>query len=124
MKHSFEDIRDSIPEEPSWYDFNGTPRYGRFHPDMCPDIYTRHVVYMRIECQCCRKEFLVEMHTGFWEPHTKLPPKEWHYGDPPWHGCTGDTMNCTDVEVMEVWKRDLGDTNSWVRYKELEGMVE
>ena len=37
MKESYEDITSRIPESPSWYDQNGTPRYGEFSPERCPN---------------------------------------------------------------------------------------
>jgi hypothetical protein len=29
-----------------------------------------------------------------------------HYGDPPAHGCVGDTMNCYDLRIVEFWVKD------------------
>lgn len=118
MNHNFRDITNRIPEPPKWYDSNGTPRYGSFHPDMCPDIYTHEVVLIRISCQSCGAEFDVEMHSTFWN---KFHPQKLHYGDPPIHGCAGDTMNCEDHQILECWHRDpLGD---WARVPEHEGVM-
>ncbi len=116
MNARFEDITSRISESPLWYDSNGTPRYGPFQPQLCPDIYTNTVVLLRIMCQDCRKEFDVEMHaTLFWD----FNPLKLHYGDPPVHGCVGDTMNCEDLRVLECWHREyMGD---WQRYPEREG---
>lgn len=122
MHHHYDDITSRIAEEPFWYDQNGTPRYGNFTPEACPNIYSNQVILLRIACQRCKKEFLVEMHAGFFE---ELNPKKLHYGDPPSHGgvdCIGgDTMNCDDIEVVEVWyRRDF----EWERKSELEGLID
>lgn len=119
MKASYEDILKRIPEEPKWYDTNGTPRYDDFLPDNCPNIYARQVILLRIACQACRKVFDVEMH-GDWYGLIKRP-KNLHYGDPPSHGCVGDTMNCEDLEVLQVWAKENFD---WERYPEEEGIIE
>jgi len=132
MYENYNDIKSRIKESPGWYDQNGTPRYGKFDPEMCPNIYSPLVALMRIACQDCRAEFLVEMHSGTWEKEKhEYPPSKWHYGDPPAHGCIGDTMNCIDLEVIEVWRHDAnlkcdadGELLSWVRLREFEGIIE
>lgn len=117
MNTTFRDILDRIAELPSWYDQNGTPRYGKFEPDMCPDIYSDTVVLLRIHCQDCSKEFDVEMHEViFGGPFI---PKKLHYGDPPAHGCVGDSMNCNDYRVLECWHREAME--GWRRCPEYEG---
>lgn len=46
-----------------------------------------------------------------------------HYGDPPRHGgCVGETMNCDDLEILEVWIKN--PTLNWKRHKELEGEID
>src|SRR5690348_9708832 len=106
MHENYKDITSRIAEPPIWYDQNGTPRYDKFHPRMCPNIYTDHVALVRIACQDCGQEFLVEMHTALWDDRSDKDPSKWHYGDPPAH-CerAGDSMNCIDLEVVEVWQR-------------------
>ena len=121
MKHTFDDITSRITEQPSWYDSNGTPRYGAFAPDQCPNIYADAVVLLRIECQACGRRFNVEMHSHWYAQLAH--PKKLHYGDPPAHGCVGDTMNCEDLEVLEVWRKDR-ERYEWVRHPELEGPIE
>jgi hypothetical protein len=121
MHSNYEDIRSRIPEEPTWYDANGVPRYGPFKPEMCPNIYAHTVVLLRIECQYCKREFSVEMHDEVFAPIKH--PKNLHYGDPPVHECVGggDTQNCDDLAVLEVWHREgIGE---WVRFPELEGLI-
>lgn len=120
MRENYEDIKALTKKSPQWYDANGTPRYAKFHPTLCPDIYSNTVILMDITCQQCGKHFTVEMHSGLWE--TSAPPKKWHYGDPPIHGCVGDTMNCDDVSVLEVWRRE--HMEEWERVPELEGNID
>jgi hypothetical protein len=124
MHSNYEDIRSRIAETPTWYDANGTPRYGPFTPEMCPNIYAHTVVLLRIACAGagCRQRFDVEMHDDFFSPIRN--PKNLHYGDPPRHPCEygGDTMNCDDIAVLEVWHRKgVGD---WVRIMDLEGLID
>jgi len=123
MHGNYDDIRSRMTEPPAWFDQNGTPRYGEFHPSQCPNIYSRHVVLAKIACQACCMEFTVEMHAGIWSQRQEAPPSKWHYGDPPCHGCAGDTMNCEDLEILQVWiKTDcLGD---WRRRSDLEGIID
>ena len=121
MNHGYEDIRSRISEEPTWYDDNGAPRYGEFVPDLCPDIYTHQVVLLRIACQACGEQFDVEMH-GKWFANIKQPSKL-HYGDPPRHGCVGDTMNCEDLAVLQVWYKPNA-IGEWTRRPELEGVID
>jgi len=122
MHSNYEDIRSRIGEDPTWYDANGTPRYGPFKPEMCPNIYSKEVVLLRIACQFCGQHFDVEMHSD-WFARIKHP-KKLHYGDPPRHGCdgAGDTMNCTDIAVLEVWHRE--GVGEWTRLSELEGLID
>jgi hypothetical protein len=120
MKESYIDILDRINETPTWWDANGTPRYGPFTPQRCPNIYSRQVVLLAIVCQYCNQRFDVELHAGVFTPIRH--PKKLHYGDPPAHGCVGDTMNCYDREVLEVWYRE--PTGEWKRKPELEGRME
>jgi len=62
----------------------------------------------------------VEIHASIYGK--MRPPRELHYGDPPRHGCVGDTMNCDDLEVLEVWHRPaFGD---FERHPELEGVID
>jgi len=119
MHEGYPDIRERIDEEPSWYDANGTPRYGEFTPERCPDIYAHTVVLLQIECQACGRRFKVEMHAGVFE-HIEHP-QELHYGDPPAHGCVGDSMNCLDLKVLEVWHTNR--IEGWTRHTELEGKI-
>jgi hypothetical protein len=120
MHETYDDIKDRIDEEPTWYDANGVPRYGEFKPERCPNIYSNQVVLFRIRCQGCSKTFDVEAHSS-WFASIKRP-RRLHYGDPPAHGCVGDTMNCEDEEVLQVWHRPDA-AGLWVRRPELEGPI-
>lgn len=121
MKNRYSDIKGRIDEEPTWYDQNGAPRYGPFLPELCPDIYSDKLALLRIACQQCGRQFSVEMHQGVW-PTRPFHPKKLHYGDPPAHGCVGDTMNCVDLEVLEAWHRP--HPGDWVRQRDLEGLID
>jgi len=121
MNATFSDITSRIQEPPQWWDQNGTPRYGKFHPSQSPSIYSNTVALLEIECQSCRDHFVVEMHSGWFEDR-EFNPKKLHYGDPPNHGCVGDTMNCIDLRVLEVWHRE--SFSVWQRVKLLEGAMD
>lgn len=119
MKANYEDILSRIDEEPTWYDQNGVPRYGDFNVRLCPNIYSNQAVLLRIACQDCGQEFTVEMHSSLFSPIRH--PHKLHYGDPPIHGCVGDTMNCEDLEVLQVWGRV---SDEWERRSDLEGLID
>jgi hypothetical protein len=121
---SYQDILDRIDAAPVWWDENGVPRFDPHHPDLCPDVYAREVALIRIECQSCQLGFLVQMSTGSPRARGSLTEmirnKTIHYGDPPRHDVdcmAGDTMNCTDIAVVEFWRWTL---LSWERVTELE----
>ena len=122
MHKGYDDILSKIAEPPTWHDQNGTPRYGEFRSDACPSIYSSHVALVRIACQHCGREFDVELHTAIFDSRMDRPPKRWHYGDPPAHGCTGDTMNCVDLSVLQYWSRD--QFQGWQRLAEFEGGID
>jgi DNA-directed RNA polymerase subunit RPC12/RpoP len=125
MNASFEDIRSRISEPPSWFDSNGTPRYGDFHPDLRPDIYAHEVALLEIACQSCGERFLVEEHSSTLDAFGKagslrnrIVKGTIHYGDPPRHGnCAGETMNCEDLRILQFWQLNEFE---WERVSELE----
>lgn len=126
MLPNYSDIKSRIKEEPIWFDSNGVPRYDKFSPYLVSSIYAEEALLVKIQCQDCRKVFLVGVYFSSMEkiynPHIssyeeniraylkdKDKSKLWfpfHYGDPPAHGCVGDTMNCDDIEILEFWKRE------------------
>ncbi len=121
MLTDYDDIRSRIKEPPLWFDCNGTPRYDKFAPGLLPDIYAREACLLRIECQACQERFWVGMssnHRNRGDLSELVRTGFIHYGDPPRHECSGDTMNCEDLKVEEFWKRDSG--GEWVRTPELE----
>jgi hypothetical protein len=129
MLRDYDDIKTKLGD-PIWYDDNGVPRYDPFKPDMC-GVYDDQVVLLEIACQDCGKKFKVaecwDKHRAMWKAIENrnwidinsiepLPTKSgkwfYHYGDPPNHGCVGDTMNSEPIRVLEFWhKEDF----KWVR---------
>lgn len=129
MKGYFGDITKRIKVKPTWYDSNGTPRYGKFKPEMCPNIYADEVCLIEIACQACRRIFKVEMHSyeimNKFELSKFVKSKSLHYGDPPSHAdktcASGDSMNCLDYRVLEFWRRARAiSTKLFERVKKLE----
>lgn len=143
MLASFMDIKTRIKEAPKWFDSNGVPRYGKFHPDLCPNIYADEMVLLEIACQDCGRRFLVEMNWdkfGSFLRGGKIPSfrkrlmewkklsdekkkEEWspiHYGDPPIHGCVGDTMNVYDLRLVQLWARSKKFPWTMTRRRRLE----
>lgn len=120
MREAYQDIRERIAEDPTWYDKNGAPRYGEFSTQLCPDIYANTVVLLRILRQACHQPFDVEMSSGYFAPIQN--PFKLHYGDPPSHGCVGDTMNCEDIAVLQVWNKE--SLSKWERRADLEGLID
>jgi len=53
------------------------------------------------------------------EPDARKLSDVLHYGDPPQHGCVGDTMNSVPIRVIEFWHRNA-QTYDWERRSELE----
>jgi len=121
MQPGYEDIHSRIAEEPKWWDENGVPRYEPFEPRMCPR-YAPTVALLRIACQDCGREFDVQLAETEYDEN--VPVNRWHYGDPPQHdkppysGCAGNTMNCYDLLVLQVWVWREGE---WRRRRKLEG---
>lgn len=112
---------------PLWWDRHGVPRYEPFRVGM-QSVYADVDGLMEIACQACDQRFLV----GFtWSqgrafldwarlralskdvPQPEFSADGLHYGDPPPHGCSGDTMNCIDLRIVEWWKRN--GTREWER---------
>jgi len=124
--HDYPDITSRIKDPVLWYDTHGVPRYDSFTPSLCPDIYANEVALMEIACQACGDRFPVELHNSLLmilrngkKLSDKVRDNSIHYGDPPIHGggCSGNTMNCDDLRIIEFWRRDRFD---WTRVPELE----
>lgn len=117
MKNNYPDIRDLTPAKPMWYDSNGVPRYRQFTPDMLPSIYAVACCLLSIECQVCKEPFRVALEQEFFDTDKFVRMIADHsmcYGDPPNHGCVGDTMNSELICVEEVWTKP--DFHTWSKY--------
>lgn len=130
MLPDYSDIINHADTEPIWFDQNGVPRFESFHPQML-GVYTKYALYATIACQSCGKRFNVGCGYNAYDflydgtiQHYELDKlaKNFHYGDPPPHGCMGDTMNCEDIETLQVYELNLDDGYNWVRVPELEGL--
>ena len=128
MLPDYSDIIDAASgQKPLWYDGNGTPRFAPFAPNMV-GVYCREAILYLIRCQSCRRRFAVAEGRNWYEAcehdvnhlnsMTADTVRELHYGDPPRHDCTGDTMNCDDIRILEFWRR--GALAEWVRVPDLE----
>ena len=131
MYPNYSDIRNRIDETPKWYTQHGVPRYESFTPDLASDIYATHVLLAVVYCQSCGERFYVEMVYSYFDADPRLRMKRWlerenadrlidwsfHYGDPPAHGCVGDTMNSLMQYVCQFWSRK---DQEWVRHDEFE----
>lgn len=137
MKSNYADILSLTDKKPLWYDESGCPRYEKFTPNLCPNIYADEVILLEIACQDCGKRFKVQMsawviYGGYsfrerlfeWKKDGKKTFTPIHYGDPPIHGCVGDTMNCEDLKVLEFWEKDRVKFVGFKRRKDLEVNLE
>lgn len=123
MKRYYEDILSRIAEPPTWFDRNGTPRYGEFRPSLVPNIYASEVVLFLIQCQACHREFRVAIEKA----RTDIPKEDTlagriphlYYGDPPNTDCcsVGPTMSSDSIQVLEYWVKE---NLKWVRKSEYE----
>lgn len=103
---------------PDWYDVNGVPRYAPFTPDML-GVYDCFALLVTIACQSCADRFLVGVGWTRWgtalDAETRaveikrydLPglARDFRFGDPPRHGCGGDSMTSVAVRIDEAWER-------------------
>lgn len=129
MNHDYADITHRLGPPP-WYREHGVPAYGLPLPWKSGNIYAGVVVLFRIACQHCDQRFLV-MSTAMLSEAVLPKPgldglEAWHYGDPPNHGCVGDSMNCWDYEIVRVWTKGFPDRRffmKWQRHPECEGMT-
>ena len=127
MHTDYNDIKNAINRPPDWYDHNGTPRYETFKPEML-GIYDKQAIYAQILCQHCGQPFNVATpHAGYTYHNNNIQDttlqqnaNNYHYGDPPAHGCIGDTMNCIDNKILQAWERNQNTNNIWQRNKTVE----
>lgn len=134
MLPSYHDIHEAIAEAGmlvKWYDENGCPRACDFHVNHL-GVYDEIALLVEIACQDCGQRFFVgEGWSSFQlymregdpnrdpdaDPHGPAQSykiediaEKYHYGDPPIHGCIGDTMNCVEVRIVEAWSKDGKET--------------
>ena len=116
MNHDYSDIRDRIPERPTWFDECAVPRYCRFSPHEVSDIYADETALVLITCQGCGHKFKVSFssnsvsgtQTDLQHPIAEaIRVNTFHYGDPPNTGCcaAGASMNSEPRKVIEYWHR-------------------
>lgn len=134
MLPAYLDITSRISIEPLWWDGNGVPRYDPFHPRML-GVYDEVSLLVEIACQLCGKRFTVGVGVSVMQAMMSSTfngiagesllerfAETFHYGDPPRHGgCTGETMNCEDLRVLEAWVED--GVGEWSRRTRLEGAI-
>lgn len=134
MHNEYSDIIEAANRPPLWWDENGVPRFAEHHPRHCPDIYADEVALLRVACQECAREFLVQMSIGRYEVvvaemrHFQALPEgverdenardfslagqvrsgAIHYGDPPRHDTSTD---CIAGDTMNV--NDLAIVEFW-----------
>ena len=147
MLIDYPDVTSRITEPPAWYTSQGYPRYCRFIPQET-GVYVKYALLADTACQSCEKKFFIG--EGFnrenmdaimrgdkehWLTDFEKICQNYHFGDPPNHGCIGDTMNCIDLRILEAWEyiyeteeRDFNGkvgtvitkTIGWVRVPHLE----
>jgi hypothetical protein len=112
MWPNYHDITERLGT-PKWWMPEGVPRYCEFSPNEC-GVYVDMVALIEITCQSCGAPFLVvsecDKISRFGAGDRFALPSagdigSFHYGDPPIHGCVGDTMNVTSVRVREFWRK-------------------
>lgn len=120
MHAYFQDILDRIPEEPTWWDETGHPRYCQFKPEHKANIYADRVKLLLICCQFCKKQFKVCLS---FSPLAEVDrDNPWFttncYGDPPnTNCCSGTTASSISLKVLESWVMNKWE---WVRVPEEE----
>lgn len=130
VNRCYEDILSRIDESPKWFDEQGVPRFEKFSPDQCADIYAQEVVFFEIECQNCRRKFDV---CESWSSLAcdrenslgkSIPLYGLHYGDPPNIECcpAGPTMSSMTIKIHEFWRRANHGPMEWVRVPEIEAI--
>jgi hypothetical protein len=133
VRQPYYDILQLTDQEPVWYDEAGVPRFSKFEPGDCNDIYAQEVALVLLECQNCGRQMKcavsLDIYTyidGREVQHTPLSEtiKKGYsgYGVPPcWEKgksqCAGSTMTPEEIRVLEFWHRPNGE---WERVPELE----
>jgi hypothetical protein len=117
MKDAYDDIRSRISEPPLWWNRYGVPRYEE------PSV-PEHLLGV-VGCQSCERVFVVSPIEPVYvrnpyatkgnvevkedaeldykgKSHLRLRD-DWGYGDPPRHGCIGDSMSAVP---RHSWDKD------------------
>lgn len=136
MWAAYEDIVKRLGQ-PLWYDEYGVPRYDPFDRKLVADIYAHEIALVEIQCQACLKRFDVAFSYGpmqqVSDPNLpslseRVTDDTLHYGDPPRHdhpnakGCSGATMNCNELRVLQFWR--TSQKYDWHRLGRLEVRLE
>jgi hypothetical protein len=129
MNPDFSDIIAAVGRPPLWYyDWSGVPRYVDFSPNEL-GVYDHYALLVEIACQSCGQRFLVGQG---WPRYSLAEPgyfytleglaTGFHFGDPPLHGCGGDSMNCVDIRIVEAWEKGPWTCRGyeWVRRSDVE----
>jgi hypothetical protein len=135
MWEGYADILSKLGK-PLWWDDNAVPRYCPFSPERV-GVYNDIIVLFTIECQECAKRMKVvrsfECHSEEEKAKALESLKHIHFGDPPFHYCSGsgESMGSCSVRINEVWIKKFFDERSedftpelWRRHPELEGELE
>jgi len=101
---------------PLWWDEVGCPRYEKFNPELCNNIYAHTAILLSVACQDCGKIFQVAHTRSLLKDATSNLNKKYfyrkekvfpHYGDPLCDNClSGPTMNCDDLGILGKIRRN------------------
>jgi hypothetical protein len=133
MHTSYDDIIDKLGEPLWWYRSDAAvPRYAPFHPELC-GVYDKCVALTEIVCQTCNKHFMVSValrtHDSSFRKVKEIMPTTFYggsfdtWGDPPIHGCSGDTMWSGLNGIVEFWIKETSQypyIQEWIRHPEYE----
>jgi hypothetical protein len=64
MHEAYRDIRSRVVDPPIWFDEHAVPRFVKFHPRYCSNIYADEAALVLVTCQCCGKEYRVAFTSG------------------------------------------------------------
>lgn len=131
MLPDYADIRALTDREPDWFTEVGVPRYEEFCPEML-GVYDGYAVLLLIACQSCSRRFEVGIGRPKFEfdgfdrvtRHNLRTLGAIRVGDPPRHGCPGDSMMSSELSVLEAWWKGGPSHNfAWKRDRNHEGLI-
>ena len=109
MYQRYDDILLRIAEEPTWFDEHAVPRYCKFEPEKIANIYAREAALAEVNCQYCKRIFLVAFSELNWHAGKiadAIRSRTLHFGDPPNACCdAGASANSEPRKVIEYWNR-------------------